>query len=231
MKRLGRGIEFLAWTLFFAAAALVLALRFWLLPNIERFREPIVAAVSSAVGQPVRIGGISAGWFGLNPHLSLRDVRVYDAEGREVLALPSVENRLAWRSVLRGELKIQSLAIDDLRVQVRRDAAGALHVAGLLASGDGRFVRWVAAQDEIMLRNAQIEWHDELRAAPPLVLSELHLRLRNAGGRHALGLSAVAPPALGSRLELRAALEGQLARPATWSGRIFADLSYTDLAA
>lgn len=231
MKRVGRAIEFLAWALFFTAAALVLALRFWLLPDIERHRSRIVAAVSAAVGQPVRIGGIKAGWFGLNPHILLRDVRLYDAAGREALVLPSVENRLAWRSLLRGEIEVHGLAIDDLRVQVRRDAEGALHVAGIKATGDARFTRWVAAQDEIMLRNARIEWHDELRGAPPLVLSELHLRLRNSGASHAIALAAAAPPELGSRIELRALIDGELVRPATWSGRVFGDLAYTDLAA
>src|SRR5688572_15586688 len=231
MKRLGRAIEILAWALFFSAAALTLALRFWLLPDIERYRERIVAAVSAAVGQPVQIGGINAQWFGLNPRIHLRDVRLFDGAGREVLVLPSVENQLAWRSLLRGEIKVHALAIDDLRVQVRRDAEGALHVAGLKATGDARFARWVAAQDEIMLRNARIEWHDELRGAPPLVLSELHLRLRNSGASHAIALAAVAPPALGARVDLRALVDGELLRPATWSGRVFADLAYTDLAA
>jgi uncharacterized protein (TIGR02099 family) len=231
MKRLGRAIEILAWALFFSAAALVLALRFWLLPDIERYRERIVAAVSAAVGQPVQIGGINAQWFGFNPRIHLRDVRLFDGAGREVLVLPSVENQLAWRSLLRGEIKVHALAIDDLRVQVRRDAEGALHVAGLKATGDARFARWVAAQDEIMLRNARIEWHDELRGAPPLVLSELHLRLRNSGASHAIAFAAVAPPALGARVDLRALIDGELLRPATWSGRVFADLAYTDLAA
>ena len=56
MKRVGRAIEVLAWAVFFALAAIVLAVRFWLLPDIERYRAEIVAAVSAAVGQPVRNG-------------------------------------------------------------------------------------------------------------------------------------------------------------------------------
>src|SRR5262247_1963284 len=137
MKRAARAIEFLAWTAFFVAAAIVLAVRFWLLPDIERYRSEIVAAVSAAVGQPVRIGGIQAGWYGLNPQVQLRDVRIYDHAGREALTLPSIENRLAWSSLLRGELKVRSLAIDGLRVQVRRDAEGALYVAAVKLGSEG----------------------------------------------------------------------------------------------
>ena len=232
MKRAGRAIEFLAWALFFALAALVLAVRFWLLPDIERYREQVVAAVSAAVGQPVRIGGIDAGWLGLNPRIHLRDVRIYDREGREVLALPSVDNQLAWSSLVRGEIKVHSLAIDGLRVQVRRDADGALYVAGMKVGGDARFSLWALAQDEIVLRNAELEWHDERRGAPPLALSAVNLRLRNSGDEHSLGLSARPPEALGSTVELRALLEGaSLADTAAWKGRFYAELGYTDLAA
>src|ERR671923_268076 len=98
MKRLWRAIEVLAWTAFFAFAVLVLALRYWFLPNIERYRGEIVAAVSRTVGQEVRIGGIQTGWLGMRPHISLTDVRIIDADGREVLALPSVDNVVSWRA-------------------------------------------------------------------------------------------------------------------------------------
>jgi uncharacterized protein (TIGR02099 family) len=232
MKRVGRAAEFLAWTLFFALAALALALRFWLLPDIERYRERIAAEVSRTVGQPVRIGGIEAGWLGLNPSLHLRDVRIYDREGREALVLPAVQNQLSWGALARGRLKVHSLAIEGLRLQVRRDAAGALYVAGMKVSGDSGFADWALAQDEIVLRNAEIEWHDEWRAAPPLALSALNLRLRNSGDAHSVGLTARPPSALGSTVELRALLEGNTVRdPAAWKGRLYAELGYTDLAA
>jgi len=232
MKRAGRAIEFLAWSAFFVVAASVLAVRFWLLPDIERYRGEIVGAVSAAVGQPVRIGGIQAGWFGLNPNIRLDDVRIYDHAGREALTLPSIENRLAWSSLLRGELKVRSLVIDGLRLQIRRDAEGALYVAGMKLGGDGRLSRWALAQGEIVLRNAQIEWHDELRGAPALALSEVNIRLRNSGDEHSLGFSARPPEELGSSVELRAVLQGQnLADPAAWLGRMYVELGESDLAA
>jgi uncharacterized protein (TIGR02099 family) len=233
MKRVGRAIEVLAWAVFFALAASALAVRFWLLPNIESYHDEIVAAVSAAVGQPVRIGSLGAGWYGLNPHVHLRDVRIYDRAGREVLTLPSIDNQLAWSSLLQGKLKVHSLTIEKLRLQVRRDAEGALYVAGMkLGDGEARFARWALAQGEIVLRDAEIEWHDELRGAPPLALTAVNLRLRNAGERHSIGLSAHPPAELGARLELRAMLEGaELADPAAWQGRLYAELGYTDLAA
>src|SRR5262249_21730062 len=80
-------------------------------------------------------------------------------------------------------------------------------------------------------RGAEIEWLDELREAPPLQLSALNLRLENSGDEHSVGLTARPPRELGPGLELRAELEGaSVKQPAKWSGRIFAELGYTDLA-
>ena len=235
MKRLWRVTEFLAWAAFFAIAAALLALRFWLLPDIERHRSRIVAAVSQTIGQPVKIGRIEAGWLGLRPQLTLQDVHIFDAQGREVRVLPAVENVLSWRSLATGQLRLRSLVIDAPRLAVRRDAAGTIYVAGVKVGGDPSGERsvgdWVLAQEEIEVRNAQIEWLDEKRGAPPLALSALNLRLRNRGRQHSVGLSARPPEALGSTLEVRAELSGHpVSGNDPLDGRLYAELGYTDLA-
>src|SRR5256885_245622 len=234
MKPLWRAIEALAWIAFFVFATLLLALRFWLLPDIERYRGAIAAAIADSVGRPIKIGGIEAGWLGLHPRISLSDVQLYDHQGREVLVLPSIRNVVSWRSLLYGEIRLHSLAVDGPRLDVRRDADGALYVAGmkLAADGERHFADWLLGQEEIVISNAEIEWRDEKRAAPPLALSALNLRLRNSGDQHSIGLTARPPEELGSSVELRAQLEGGSATdPAAWNGRLYAQLGYTDLAA
>jgi len=228
-----RALEILAWTGFFAFAALVLALRYWLLPRVETYREDIVAAISRSVGLPVKIGAISTDWQGLRPRVSISDVRVYDAAGREALVLPTVENVVAWRSLLAGELRLHSFLIDGPRLSVRRGADGQITVGGIAVSGggDGRLTDWVLSQSRILVRGAEVEWVDELRRAPPLTLSALNFRLENDGDEHAVGLAARPPRELGPGIELRARLEGRSVRePAHWSGRVYAELGYTDLA-
>jgi len=233
MKRLARAIEILAWSAFFAFAALVLLLRFWVLPDIERYREDIVAAISRGIGLPVRVGAIEAGWLGLRPQIRLTDVRIADAQGREALVLPSIENAVAWSSLAHRELRLHRLSIDRPRLAVRRDAAGDVYVAGLkVARGEGGGLAGaLLGQAEVVVRNAEIEWRDELRGAPPLVLSGLELRLAGSGGALALGLSARPPAELGSGVELRALLDARGPQPGAWSGRVFLQLGYTDLAA
>src|SRR2546430_1489281 len=204
-------------------APLLLALRFWLLPDIERYRGEIVAAIERSVGLPIKIGGIEAGWLGLHPRISLSDVHLYDHQGSEVLVLPSIRNVVSWRSLLYGEIRLHSLAADGPRLDVRRAADGALYVAGmkLAADGERHFADWLLGQEEIVISNAEIEWRDEQRAAPPLALSALNLRLRNSGDQHSIGLTARPPEELGSSVELRTQLEGRSATdPAAWNGRL-----------
>jgi uncharacterized protein (TIGR02099 family) len=232
MKRLLRATEVLAWAGFFALAALVLAVRFWVLPDIERYRQDIVAAMSRGLGLPVRVGAIQARWFGLRPRIALSDVRIYDAQGREALVLPSIENVVAWRSLARGQLVLHSVVIEGPRLSMRRDPAGDLYIAGLKISGDGSggFGAWLLAQEEISIRGAEIEWLDELRGAPPVTLSGLELRLVNGRGTHLLGLKAHTPTEPGSTLEARARLQGKGLEPGGFSGRVFLEIGHTDLA-
>jgi len=234
LKRFLLVLEALAWTAFFVFALTFLALRYWVLPNIEGQREHIVAAISQAVGLPVKIGALETDWAGLRPRLSISDVRVYDRGGREALVLPVVENVVSWRSLVFMDLRLHSFLIDGPKLEVRRDAKGAITVGGIdVGGGDdgGRLSDWVLAQSEIIIRGAEVTWTDELRGAPPLALTALNFRLTNDGDRHAIGLSARPPRHLGPGVELRAELVGRsLKQLAQWNGRLYAELGATDLA-
>src|SRR3970040_1395946 len=121
-----RALEFLAWTVFFACAAVFLALRFWVLPQVERYQGHVVAALTRALGLPVTIGALRADWDGLHPRLEVTDLRIYDRDGREALGLRSGEPVLGWASLLAGDLRLYSLAIEGPRLTVRRGTDGVL---------------------------------------------------------------------------------------------------------
>ena len=230
-----RSIEVFLWAAFFLIAVFFLGLRYWLLPNVERYRDDIVATVSRAVGLPVTVETISADWRGLRPQLDLVNVRLFDKQGREALLLPSVINVISWRSLLFMDLRLHSFEVDDLKLSVRRDVQGGITVAGIRLAeekGDGSLADWVLGQKEILIRNAEIEWIDEQRGAPPLRLTSLDFRLANDDDEHAIGLSARPPRELGSSIDLRAALVGHSVKELrAWNGRVYAELGNTDLAA
>ena len=97
--RLWRTLVWVFWIVYFGFVALVLLLRYSILPNIETYRPDIEQMVSQHLGQPVSIGRVEASWDGINPDLTLRDVRVADVQGRPALAFSEVEAILSWWSV------------------------------------------------------------------------------------------------------------------------------------
>ncbi|MDX9707023.1 MAG: YhdP family protein [Azospira sp.] len=233
-RRFWRGVGWMALAAFFAFAVTILALRHSVLPNIERHRGYIEQLAGRTLGLPVRIDGIVAGWAGLKPDLMLSGVRVLDAAGRPALAFTRVEAVLDWSSLLHRQLRLALLAVDEPVLHVRRDAAGVLTVGGIPVEdggSDAGIADWVLAQKRIRVNGATLVWEDEVRGAPPLVLEDLNLALDNRGREHRFGLTALPPAALASRIDLRGALVGDdLSAPDTWSGELFAEFGYADLA-
>lgn len=216
-----------------AFAVGVIALRYWLLPNADAWREPVAGTISRAVGQTVRIGGIKGSWDGFRPNLRLRDVRVVDSEGTPSLSLAQVDTVLSWVALLRGELRFHSLEIGAPAVEARRDAEGRVWIAGQpLAAGGGAdevrggFMRWLLAQRQVVVRDARVVWKDEYRDAPELVLEDAALRVDSVAGRHRFGIRGRLPAELASEFSVR----GELSGGAGAGGTIYGELGYANIA-
>lgn len=231
---LRRLLALVLWCGYFGFALLVLALRYWVLPNIESYRGDIEQALSRAAGLAVTIARIDTHWQGLRPHLSLNGFRVHDAEGRPALSFDAVETELSWTSLLHGELRLHRLEIHAPELHIRRDREGRIFVAGLrinTAAGGPDLSDWLLAQKRVVVRDAGIRWEDELRGAPPLELRQLNFVLQNDGRRHRFGLTAEPPRALAARLDVRGDFRGDdLDQLDLWRGDAYAELDYADLA-
>jgi uncharacterized protein (TIGR02099 family) len=223
----------LAVGLVFAAA--VLGLRYWILPNIDQYREDIARIVSETARQKIEIGHIRANWEGLRPQLVLEQVRVLDAQGRPALEFARVDNTLSWLSLATLQLRFHALDIHRPKLEVRRDAAGAIFVAGIEMSGQlggGGFAGWLLRQRDIEIIDATIAWTDEQRSAPRLEFKHVHMHLINRGSRHRFGLRALPPKALAAPIDVRGDLTGDsIDALAKWNGTIFVQLDYADIAA
>jgi len=236
--RVRRGLRILGWTvgvLYFAFALLVLALRYAILPEIEKYRPDIERALSANLGQAVAIGHIEAGWQGLRPSLTLSGVELRDAAKRPVLVLDHVEADLGWSSLLYQTPRLHRLEIVAPVVVVRRDAAGKVFVAGLeidTSSTNEGFVDWLLGQHRVIVRDATVTWHDELRGAPPLQLSRFNFDLRSRGNRHRFGLTVEPPRQLATRIDLRGDFKGKdLDLLDSWKGEGYLALEQANLAA
>jgi uncharacterized protein (TIGR02099 family) len=235
VRRLLRIGGIAALVIYFGFAAMVLALRFWILPQIEDHPEAIAQVISRNIGQRVSIGSVDSGWQRLRPYLDLTDVRLYDTEGRVALSLPAVSCTLSWDSLAFGALRFDSLSLDKPNLNIRRDNAGTLYVAGVKLNPEaagGGFSDWLLAQREVIIRDAQVSWEDQLRQAPLVALADLNFVMRNRGSHHRFALRAQPPRELASALDLRGDLEGgAFEQWQTWSGQLYAELAYIDLAA
>jgi len=257
----------LAWriafaTLFAAWSLLLLAwliLQWGIVPRVGQWKPQIEQRASAALGVPVTIGAIrvqSSGWM---PLIELDDVvlaprnaaipaaagqplRLPSASPGEALRLPRVSATLSARSLLGWQLRFEQLHIDGAALEVRRDGAGRIFVAGIeIRAGtaaddaEGAGTEWLLAQREVAVRNGRLRWIDEQRAAPPLELSAVDLVLRNGLARHELRLDATPPPEVGRRFtlqgEFRQPLLAQRSDWRRWSGTAFAELPHADAAA
>ena len=231
------GLRVLGWTiaaLYFAFALLVLVLRYAILPQIENYRPDIERALAAALHQPVAIRHIEAGWQGLWPSLTLSGFELRDAANRPALTLEHVEADIGWSSVLFLEPRLRRLEIVSPTLEIRRDPAGRLFVAGLeidTANTDEGFSDWLLAQSRVVVRDAAITWHDDLRGAPVLALTKLNFDLRNRGNRHRFGLTAEPPRHLAARIDLRGDFKGRdIDLLDSWKGEAYVELDYADLA-
>jgi uncharacterized protein (TIGR02099 family) len=221
---------------YFLFAAAVLSLRYWILPKGAEYKGDIERFASKALGQRITIGALETGWQGLRPELFLANVTIYDHDGRAALSLPTIEATLAWTSVLFVTPRFYSLVFDRPRLEIRRDEASRIYVAGIELhperKGDAGIAQWVLAQREIAIHDASVSWDDKLRGAPLLELPALNFVLRNGFLGHRFAFRAKPPAELASALDVRGELHGgDVGDLSSWSGQLFAELEYTDLVA
>ena len=223
--RRNQWLRMLRWILIASAGLVALAVASWwilltqIVPKIDQWREPLAQQATSTLGVPVRIARVSGKADGWWPELTLEDIRFIDAHGRDALRLPRVTVRLSpsslWpTSLWRRELHVDRLVLSQPQLDVRRDAQGVLHVAGLTLDtrragpGGSQATDWLLAQRLIRIDQGSITWTDELIKAEPLRLTQVDLSLRSRPGLarrvHEWRLAATPPTAFGQRFEGRA---------------------------
>ena len=74
------------WLVLIFMSVTIIGLRYFVLPEISKYQPKITQAISNTLGQRVTIGSIEANWQGLNPHIRLNDVEIYDQENRIALS-------------------------------------------------------------------------------------------------------------------------------------------------
>jgi len=230
-----RLLTFAVLTAAFVFASVVLVLRYWALPHIDDYRQQIVEALTRETHQRVQIGRIEGDWEGFRPRLILRDVRLLDAQGAERLRLEQIDSTLSWLSLFAGDLRFNSIELEHLSLEVRRNSAGELLVAGIPVGrsdgGGGGLGDWLLGQHRLVVRDSRLTWIDEMLGGTPLQLKDVDVLVEQLFRTHRFGIRAKPPIEVASPIDIRGDLVGRSFGDATgWSGEVYFSIAYADLA-
>ncbi len=224
---------------YFVFCAAFLSLRYIVLPNIDGYKSEVEQLASHFVNRNVLIAGIEASWHGLNPRLKLENVVIQNDQGESALVLPEVNATISWWSVM-GELRLQALELSRPNLEIERDNEGRVFVGGLRIDptkpDDGLGLDWLLAQHEIVVRQGELRWRDQMRSAPELTLSNISFVLQNRWRTHRAALKATPPESMAAPIDLRVEFthlpfSKTRADYAEWMGEFYIDWQKTHLEA
>ena len=230
------------WLVSIAVITLVLAalaIQFLVFPNINQYKDKIATFASNAAKQKIVIGNIKAGWQGVNPHLVVSNIDIYDAQNRPALQLNNTDVALSWLSIPLLEPHLANLTVRAPELTIRRNINGDIFVAGISMQGQSKpaLPNWLLRQNKFEILNAKVIWLDELRAAPPLSLNKLNLEVvsppwKSLLKHHRVSISAVPSAGTTSPILIHANVYGNdISQLAEWRGSADATLKNADLTA
>lgn len=204
-----------------------------LLPELGEYNDEVAVWVGDALGQPVKIGDLGAGWHGLGPSVQLRDLTVLDAAGKKTVlkcAMARIDINL-WKSLRYWQFEPGQLTVIGLHLTVVRHADGGIGVMGLRGA-TGQIARetsdwkvleqWLQHQDRLAIEDSSVQWRDLTSQGKTLEFTAVNLQLRNQGDRHLLDGTVDLPASLGQRLQVAADVRGNMFIPRSWLGQVYA---------
>ncbi|MCQ8896996.1 TIGR02099 family protein [Limnobacter humi] len=219
-------------SLYIPLCLVLIALKWWLLPQVDSYRPRLEQWLSVQTGQPVKLGSLKAQWTGLSPQITLEGLRIVRPDGTPGFETPLVRMDWSLPSLLAFNPNLSNLEIHSPVLQVRRLTDGVFELAGIRMVPDGRtdnpLVDWLLRQRRVYLSDIQVVWQDEQGVWPNAAVTQGEVLMRNGFGQHRLGGELVLP-AVGQqpiRLQSRFSTPLWATQPGNlrdWSGVLFTD--------
>lgn len=230
------------WLIGIVVAILVIAaiaVQFYFFPNIDQYKEKIANYATVAAKQKVVIGNIQAGWKGVNPHLVVSNIDIYDAQSRPALQLNNTDIVFSWLSIPLLEPHLANFTIRSPELTIRRDTKGDIFIAGMNTQGESKpdLPNWLLRQTQFNVLNARVVWIDELRGAPNLSLEKLTLQVYSPPWKsflknHRITLSTHVSAGTLHPIQINANVYGNdVSQLAQWRGSVEAKLKNADIVA
>ncbi|MCF6281637.1 MAG: TIGR02099 family protein [Candidatus Polarisedimenticolaceae bacterium] len=207
-------------------ALLIIVVRAYLLPSLQQYRGDLEQLVAAEIGQPIKIGKISAGMWGVHLEVVLKDVALIDpVSGRQQLYARELHAQINLKdSLMDQRLTLGKIMLVGTRLQLILQKDGTVVLEGFEGSSQstsGAVGGLLFQESELLLQDSEVFWKNQRIEAPPLRFSDVNVALVNQGGRHWLKAEAQLGANLQSRIELRAELAGDLAEPGGWRGEVY----------
>lgn len=177
------------------AAAIVLlalllgwtSLQWFVAPRLDSYRPQLTAWASRALDAQVAVQQLSVDGSWWHPVVVARGLEITGANSQPGLRTARASLRLSPLAWLRGS--VSALEVDAPEIWVRRNAAGALSVAGVPSAANADGAGWVRhlllLQPAVALQDARLHWLDALHGGE-LTLDNMNLRMRG-GTRRLIG--------------------------------------------
>ncbi|MFM8331504.1 MAG: YhdP family protein [Candidatus Methylumidiphilus sp.] len=206
----------LLWVGLVAVAIGLSVVRFWLLPQAPQWRDALQAQLAVMTGETVRVKSLAAEMRGLRPELTVRGLRIENADG------PALEfERLgvgldAVQSLRTRQPVIKRIELDGAHLRLLRLADGTFALAGLKSGGSPP--AWLFAEGEVRFADIDLELA-EADGGPAMPLGRIQARLRNQGPRHLFDARLDLPGKLGKSVRFSADIAGNPLAGKDWQGK------------
>ena len=151
---------------------------------LESHQHLVEQQLSQAMTTKVKIGQFKAQWTGIEPELSLSDIRIYhpQQQDHEILVIPKISLEIAlWRTLKLGSLRLDG-QVEGVDLHIAEFKQGEWALEELLPLGESRpevrnrSLTWAFQQAEWRVKNSQLTikpW-----GKPNLALKELDIHKR-----------------------------------------------------
>ncbi|MEY3910438.1 MAG: hypothetical protein RIT47_1149 [Pseudomonadota bacterium] len=169
------GIAFaLTYALFIVISSL--AFQFYIKPNLNNYKSKIEALASQATGQTIKINSLVGRWDFINPEIALNEVVFYDDQNNTTLALKEISADFSWLSPFYFSPTLSEIRLQTPKLLIKRDTNNKIFIGGILIDGpaNNKLTNWLLNQKKVVVKQGEIDWHDEFRQAPILTLKDLN---------------------------------------------------------
>ncbi|WP_295443027.1 AsmA-like C-terminal region-containing protein [uncultured Thiodictyon sp.] len=217
------------------------------LPFADRYREPLTQALSARLHHPLTVETMRLRLVGWSPQLVLANVTIGSQQGgADLLRLRALQLDLdPFASLMAGEPRLSLLTLVGAELALHRARDGRVGLAGLAEPGtdDPGALATLLTARELAITDGDLRFTDDALGGAQIRLTQLSLRLHNAGRLHRFTLAAnpvaaaapapgVAPVAvpIDAQFQLRADLRGAAGDTRQWGGEVYLSLVGGDLA-